>query len=123
MGWSDLLSLATWRSIITAIEGGPDANAWRANLQSTGDPKVFQLAHFTLGLNPRAKLCGNMMQEERVMGAVTFGFGHQDPIYRGMARPAQVHIDAVLASPSVYLDKVVLCENNRLSPDLGLGGL
>lgn len=111
------------KGIITAIEGGPDASAWRANLQSTGDPKVFQLAHFTLGLNPRAKLCGNMMQDERVIGAVTFGFGHQDPIYKGMAGPAQVHIDAVLASPSVYLDEMLLCENNRLNPDLGLGGL
>ena len=62
-----------------------------------------------------------MMQDERVMGAVTFGFGHQDPVYSGMTGPAQVHIDAVLASPSVYLDGVPLCENNRFNPDLGIG--
>ncbi|MFC2029315.1 aminopeptidase [Chloroflexota bacterium] len=109
--------------VITAIESGPSADAWRTNLESTGEPRAFHLAHFTLGLNPRARLCGNMMQDERVMGAVTFGFGHQDPIYGGLAGPAKVHIDAVLASPSVYLDGLLLCENNQLNPDLGLGGL
>ena len=29
----------------------------------------------------------------------------------------------VLVSPTVYLDGVVMCENNKLNPDLGLGGL
>jgi hypothetical protein len=36
-----------------------------------------------------------------IQGAVTFGFGHQDPIYRGKAGPAQVHIDALLRHPSI----------------------
>jgi len=64
-----------------------------------------------------------MMQDERVMGAGTFGFDQQDPIYGGLAGLAKVHIDAVLSSSSVYLDGVLLCQNNELNPDLGLGGL
>lgn len=57
------------------------------------------------------------------MGAVTFGFGHQDPSYRGTVGVAKVHLDVVLASPTIALDGVVMCQNNRLNPDLGLGGL
>ena len=36
---------------------------------------------------------------------------------------AKVHGNMVLVSPTVYLDGVVMCENNKLNPDLGLGGL
>jgi len=40
------------KGVITTIEGEANAAAWRANLESTGDSRIFHLAHFTLGLNP-----------------------------------------------------------------------
>lgn len=109
--------------VITSIEGGADANAWRSRLESTGDPKAFHLCHFTIGLNPRAKMTGNMIEDERVLGAVTFGFGNQDPSFKGTVGAAKVHADVVLVSPATYLDGVLMCESNRLNPDLGLDEL
>ena len=111
------------KGVITAIEGGVDANAWRSALESVDDPNAFHLCHFTLGLNPRARMSGYMLQDEHVMGAVTFGFGDQDPSYRGMVGTAKIHADVVLVSPSITLDGVPMCENNRLNPDLDLGRL
>jgi len=111
------------KGIITAIKGGADATAWRSRLEATGDPKAFHLCHFTLGLNPRAKVSGNMHQDEHVLGAITFGFGNQDPSFKGAVGAAKVHSDVVLFSPAVTLDGVLMLEKNRLNPDLGLGGL
>ena len=111
------------RGVITAIEGGADANAWRSNLESVDDPKAFHLCHFTIGLNPRAKASDNMHECEHMLGAITFGFGDQDPSFEGTVGTAKIHADAVLLSPAVTLDGVLMCENNRLNPDLGLGGL
>ena len=111
------------KGVITAIEGGTDATAWRSRLEATGDPKAFHLCHFTLGLNPRAKVSGNMHQDEHVLGAITFGFGNQDPSFKGAVGAAKVHSDVVLLSPTVTLDGGLMLENNRLNPDLGLGGL
>jgi leucyl aminopeptidase (aminopeptidase T) len=68
-------------------------------------------------------LCGHGLQDEHVLGAVTFGFGDQDPSYEGTVGPATVHLDVVLASPTITIDGVVMCEKNKLNPDLGLGGL
>jgi hypothetical protein len=34
-----------------------------------------------------------------------------------------MHSDVVLASPTAQIDGVVMCDNNKLNPDLGLGGL
>ncbi|MFC2029317.1 aminopeptidase [Chloroflexota bacterium] len=111
------------QGVITAIEGGTEATAWRSFLDSTGDPKAFHVCHFTLGLNPRARLSGHGPEDEHVLGAVTFGFGHQDPSYKGRVGTAETHLDVVLASPTISLDGVVICQDNRLNPDLGLGGL
>jgi len=111
------------KGVITSIEGGADASFWQSRLQSTGDAKAFHLCHFTIGLNPRAKMTGNMIEDERVVGGITFGFGNQDPAFKGNVGVAKVHADVVLVSPTVYLDGAVMCEKNRLNPDLGLGGL
>jgi leucyl aminopeptidase (aminopeptidase T) len=111
------------KGVITAIEGGDDANTWRSLLESTGDPKAFHVCHFTLGLNPRARMSGHGPQDEHVLGAVTFGLGDQDASYEGTVGPATVHLDVILASPTVAIDGVVMCQDNRLNPGLGLGGL
>jgi leucyl aminopeptidase (aminopeptidase T) len=111
------------KGVITAIEGGADANAWRSSLESVEDPKAFHLCHFTIGLNPRAKATDSMHECEHMLGAITFGFGDQDPSFQGTVGVAKIHADAVLLSPAVTLDGVLMCENNRLNPELGLGGL
>ena len=74
-------------------------------------------------MNPCAKLGIKMMQDEMVTGAVTFGFGDQDPIFEGTVGAAAMHTDVVLRSPTIQLDGTVMCENNTFSADLGLGGL
>ena len=111
------------RGVITAMEGGADANAFRSSLESVDDPKAFHICHFTIGLNPRAKVSDNMHECEHLLGAITFGFGNQDPSFQGTVGPAKIHADAVLLSPTVTLDGVVMCGNNNLNSDLGLGGL
>ena len=111
------------KGVITAIEGGADADVLRSRLESTGNPKAFHLCHFNVGMNPAARMGVKMMQDEMVMGAATFGFGSQDPIFEGTVGLVKMHTDVVLASPTIYLDGVVMCENEKFNPDLGLGGL
>jgi leucyl aminopeptidase (aminopeptidase T) len=109
--------------VVTSVEGGTDASEWRSRLEATGEPKAFHLCHLSLGLNPRAKVSGNMHQDEQVLGAITFGFGNQDPSFMGAVGAAKVHTDVVLLSPTVTLDGVLMLESNTLNAELGLGGL
>jgi leucyl aminopeptidase (aminopeptidase T) len=111
------------RGVIVDISGGADADALEQQFEESGDPIAKHLCHFTLGLNPRAKTTGHVHQDEHVLGAVTFGFGSQDPDFKGTVPPSKVHFDVVLKSPTIILDDTVMCENNKLNPDLGLGGL
>ena len=120
---SEPVTLTLEDGVITSIEGGEDAVAYRSLLESVDDPKAFNVVHFNVGVNPRAEIQDRMHQNEQVVGAVTFGFGHQDPSFKGSAGAAKIHSDVVLRSPTIYLDGVVLCENNKFNPDLGLGGI
>jgi leucyl aminopeptidase (aminopeptidase T) len=116
------ITLSLEKGVIKSIQGGADAQAWRASLESVDDPKAFHLCHFTIGLNPRAKPSNNMHECEHVLGAITFGFGSQAPIFQGTVGPAKIHSDVVLLSATVRLDGKVMCENNKLNPELGLDG-
>jgi len=117
------VTLRLEKGVITAIEGGADAAALRSRLEATGEPEAFHMAHFNIGINPAARLGTSMGQDEMVVGVVTFGFGHQDPDFQGTVGPCTIHTDVTLRSPTIYLDGVVMCENNKLNPNLGLGGL
>lgn len=109
--------------VITKIEGGADAAALRAHFEKSGDPIATHLCHFTLGLNPRARTSGSVHQDEHVLGAITFGFGDQDPGFGGDVPPCSVHCDLVLTSGTIECDGQVICKDNVLSEALGLGGL
>lgn len=109
--------------VITEITGGADAAALRAHFEQTGDPIATHLCHFTLGLNPRARTSGSIHQDEHVLGAITFGFGEQDPGFGGNVPPCGVHCDLVLTTGTIDCDGEIICEDNTLSEKLGLGGL
>jgi leucyl aminopeptidase (aminopeptidase T) len=107
------------KGVITSIEGGADADTWRSLLESTGEPKAFHLCHFNVGINPRAEI-----PSDKAVGVVNFGFGHQDASYQGtVVQDIKMHTDVTLRSATIYLDGVVMCENRKFNPDLGLGEL
>ena len=109
--------------VIARIEGGADASQLRAHFAASGDPIATHLCHFTLGLNPMARTSGSIHQDEHVLGAITFGFGDQDPDFGGDVPDCGMHCDLVLTSGKIECDGQMLCQDNRLNEELGLGGL
>ena len=61
-----------------------------------------------------AKKSNNMHECEHVVGAVTFGFGDQDPGFKGTVGEAKLHSDVVIMSPKIILDNQTLVENNKI---------
>jgi len=110
----ELITLILKNGVITSVKGGKDANKFLKSLESANDEKVFHLCHFTLGLNPAAKKSNNMHECEHVVGAVTFGFGDQDPSFEGKVGEAKLHSDVVIMSPTIILDNQTLVENNKI---------
>ena len=105
--------------IITAVEGGKEADAMRNWLESRHDETIYRLCHFSIGLNPQAGISGRLIEDERKLAAVDFGFGNQDPKFGGTVGLSPYHEDVMLATPTIYLDGKEMSGGGKLNPELG----
>jgi leucyl aminopeptidase (aminopeptidase T) len=72
------------------------------------------IAHVSIGLNPNAQLSGNIMEDERVKGSITFGIGSQMPDFKGNTGLAKTHTDAVILMASMILDGRTITEKGKV---------
>lgn len=68
---------------------------------------------FGLGLNPRARIIGNILEDEKALGAVHIVFG-DNAAYGGTVR-CGVRVDAVLTRASVEVDGKAIMERGALN--------
>jgi 2,5-dihydroxypyridine 5,6-dioxygenase len=98
---------------IVKFEGGKDAVEYEAWLRGFNDPNMLKIAHICYGFNPGAKLTGDVVEDERVWGAIEWGIGN-------MAwRPAASHSDGICLNVSVWLDgKQILDKGKSVDKEL-----
>jgi leucyl aminopeptidase (aminopeptidase T) len=68
------------------------------------NPKAYVLAECGIGLNPLAKLTGNMLTDEGCMGNVHFGFGSNITV--GGQNDVPFHVDFIMKDASLWIDDI-----------------
>ncbi|MBI5625561.1 MAG: aminopeptidase [Elusimicrobia bacterium] len=81
---------------------GPLSRVLEELFASARNPDARMLGEVGLGLNPRAALCGSMLEDEGTAGTVHFGFGSNATI--GGSVNAGFHLDHVVRGPRVRID-------------------
>lgn len=76
------------------------------------------IGEFGIGTNPFAKICGEILEDEKVLGTVHFAFGNN--ISMGGKINVPIHIDGLITKPTVYFDNKKIMENGNLLIDLNL---
>ncbi len=96
---------------VARISGGAQAEELRRWLESFDDPNMFRVAHGCYGFNPGARLCGNVLEDERIWGCTEWGLGYLSPVD---APPdgiqAKSHCDGICLNSSVWLDGVPILD-------------
>ncbi len=69
------------------------------------------IAEVGIGTNPKAKLIGNVLEDEKVMGTAHVAFGDNHTF--GGKIKANVHLDGIIKRPDIYLDGRKIMENGR----------
>ncbi len=105
--------------IITSVDGGSEADTMRSWLDSRNDDTIYKLCHFSIGLNPQAGISGNMIEDERKLTAIDFGFGYQDPKFGGTVGLSPYHMDIMLSAPTVILDGKEMSGEGSFSSGVG----
>lgn len=101
------------KGIVNKITGGSEADLYRGWLKSLNDPNMFKVAHLSYGCNPGAKLTGNILEDERVWGAVEWGLGFQAQSFKGSWGSAASHSDGICLSPTVWGDDELIIKNGE----------
>ncbi len=119
-----MLSQPVWvhlqKGVIQRIEGGRQAAEWDNWLRSFNDPQMLRPAHVSFGFHPRAKLTGQIGEDERIWGATQWGFGAvAGYLAPPDGLPAASHTDAISLNSSVWLDgKPMTDRGTVVDPDL-----
>jgi leucyl aminopeptidase (aminopeptidase T) len=107
------------KGIIKNINGGLEAKTYKKWLESFNDPNMFKIAHISYGCNPGAKLTGNILEDERIWGAVEWGLGFQAKSFKGSFGAAASHSDGICLNPTIIADDTILIKDGEyVHPDL-----
>ena len=112
-------SLIVVDGVITEVIGDGEGDAMRTWLETRNDDVIYRICHFSIGLNPQAGISGHLMEDERVLASVDFGFGYQDPKFGGTVGYSLYHADIMMANPDIYLDGKLMSAANRLEGGYG----
>lgn len=84
-------------------------------LKAKDRESVWTVAEFGFGMNPSARLVGNVLEDEKRMGSCYFSIGDNSRL--GGSSNAGIHVSGVLAEPSVWLDDSCLTEAGEFMAD------
>jgi leucyl aminopeptidase (aminopeptidase T) len=102
---------------VTNIAGGQEAEQLEAVIadaetKPTGEGSRT-IAELGIGTNPYARITGNVMTDEKVMGTIHIAIGHNAvPPYNGQNR-APIHLDGVMGQPTLTIDGDTLIDNGE----------
>lgn len=78
-------------------------------LRSKDRENVWTMAEFGIGMNPQARLCGNVLEDEKRLGTCYFSVGDNTAL--GGSSAVGIHIPGVLKNANVWLDDTQILEN------------
>lgn len=98
--------------MLTAAKGGPAgaAEAFLAALDAHG-PAARTIAELGIGTNENARITGNVLEDEKVLGTAHIAFGASAGIGGDVAVP--VHLDVVVLKPTVHVDGTLVVDRGR----------
>jgi leucyl aminopeptidase (aminopeptidase T) len=113
------LGLAEEGTITLTVEGGNLVEAtgatgarFIAHLIEHGD-LGRNLAELGVGTNDKAKLTGNVLEDEKIIGTVHIAFGASAAIGGNVAVP--VHDDCVIVDPTLTIGGTTVVDNGRFA--------
>lgn len=117
------ITLTIEEAWVKDISGSGEARIYRKWFECFNNKNIYKLAHISAGLNPGAKLTGNILEDERIFAGIEIGIG-ANPI--GLAitevpfeEEAKGHTDGVMLTPTLELDGVVAFADGEIKhPEL-----
>ncbi|NQT32701.1 MAG: aminopeptidase [Candidatus Omnitrophica bacterium] len=89
---------------------GENSGQVKQRLDKAG-PRAYRVAELGIGLNPKAMIIGNILEDEKVIGTVHVAVGNN--LSFGGDNDVPLHLDGVITGPEIYLDGKKLMEKGK----------
>lgn len=100
------------KGFVTKIEGGDEAAKLDQLLAGYGK-LAYNIAELGIGTNDKARLTGNVLEDEKVKGTVHVAVGNNTGF--GGTIQVPVHLDGILTKPTLTIDgKVIIRDGEHL---------
>lgn len=86
---------------------GEHADWVKKRLDEAGE-KAYKVAELGIGLNPKAKIIGLVLEDEKMLGTVHIALGNNMSF--GEDNDVPLHLDGVILKPDIYLDGVKIMD-------------
>ena len=96
------------------ITGGEQAEKLLTTLKKVGRD-AFAVGEFGIGTNYKAKLTGNILEDEKVLGTIHIALGNN--LTMGGKISVGSHLDGLVTKPIVYFDNEMIMHNGKLLID------
>ena len=91
---------------------GIQAEMLKRDLEQKQDPNVYNIAELGVGLNPKCRFMGFMLEDEGVRGSVHIGIGTS--ITLGGNVKAACHYDLIMTEPTLIVDGQMVLHNGSV---------
>lgn len=91
---------------------GADAFRLKSILEKA-DPNAYNIAELGIGTNRKARLTGEVLEDEKVLGTVHIALGDNTSFPGGQTK-SKIHLDGILLNPTLKMDGNILMENGKL---------
>jgi len=91
---------------------GQDAARLMEMLKSV-DENAFNIGELGIGTNPKARVTGAVLEDEKVLGTVHIALG-DNTSYAGGHTKSGIHLDGILFQPTVKVDGQLIMQNGKL---------
>jgi leucyl aminopeptidase (aminopeptidase T) len=108
---SEPIRMRVQNGYVTRIAGGEDAKSVRKLLERFGKPGK-NIAEIGVGTNPKAKLTGVTLEDEKILGTAHVALGNNLSFDGKIA--AHCHLDGILLKPTLVIDGKKIVENGVL---------
>mgnify|MGYP001077808651 CR=1 FL=1 len=108
----DPIKLKIEKGKAVGIEGGIEAAAFRKVLEDIQDPNAYRVGELGIGTNEKARLIGNILEDEKVLKTVHIALGMN--IDMGGKIDSKTHNDGIILNPTVKFDDRTVLEQGEI---------
>jgi leucyl aminopeptidase (aminopeptidase T) len=111
LGGKTPITIKVEKGYAVSITGGPEADLLKSKLEPLGK-KAFNVAELGVGTNDAARIIGNILEDEKVMGTVHIALGNN--MSMGGTMDVPIHLDGIIKDPTLEIDGKVIMESGKL---------